>query len=77
MPAPPGAVPSVGDDGKPLNMRIASTYGSTDIVAELVHRDISIGPALLAVDSQYGSVTVAVVSYIHTYPYCNSDRLPS
>ena len=60
---PPGAVPSVGEDGKTLNMRAESTHGSVDVVIELVHGGDVKGPARLEVGSCYGSATVAVVSH--------------
>jgi hypothetical protein len=63
MPVPPGAVPSVGDDGKPLNMRVESTHGSVNIVVELVRGGDVKGPARLDVSSRHGSATVAVVSH--------------
>lgn len=66
MPEPPGAAPVAGDDGKFLNMSIVSDYGSIDAVVDLIRNDNANGPALLALDSRYGSVTIAVVRTIYT-----------
>ncbi|KAF8510101.1 hypothetical protein JB92DRAFT_3144481 [Gautieria morchelliformis] len=60
MSMPPGAVPSVGDDGKKLNMRVASQNGSVDVVIELDPSADTKGPARLQADSRNGSVAVTV-----------------
>ena len=63
LPVPPGAVPSVGEDGKTLNMHVRTTHGPINVVIELVHGGDVKGPARLEVGSCYGSATVAVVSH--------------
>lgn len=66
MPEPPGATPVAGDDGKFLNLSIVSDYGSIDAVVDLIRNYNANGPALLALDSRYGSITIAVVRSIYT-----------